>query len=178
MFDMIGGVGVGLGGLWNCWGEWGWRGRWVIQLHLRVWSIYSSMVKIRLHVIDTKNYVKCLGIWHNAAILEKLCEMLISLILVCTIYSPRFICVMLWCQISDRTHRIGYSRQHSNIQRYLLKLKFEWLKLPHIKRVCIRFTLFYLQSLLHVFFALQPSRRPRRHIVFIATVGRRLQVAV
>ena len=23
MFDMIGGVGVGLGVLWDCWGEWG-----------------------------------------------------------------------------------------------------------------------------------------------------------
>ena len=36
MFDMIGGVGVGLGVLWDSWGEWGLEERWVIQLHLRV----------------------------------------------------------------------------------------------------------------------------------------------
>ena len=29
------------------------------------------MLKIGLHVRDTNNYVKCLGISHNAAILEK-----------------------------------------------------------------------------------------------------------
>ena len=36
MFDMIDGVGVGLGVLKNCWGEWGLEGKWVIQLHLRL----------------------------------------------------------------------------------------------------------------------------------------------
>ena len=29
------------------------------------------MLDIELHVRDTNNYVKCLGIWDNAAILEK-----------------------------------------------------------------------------------------------------------
>ena len=39
------------------------------------------MLKIGLDVIDTKNYVKSLVTSHNAAILEKLCDVPISLLL-------------------------------------------------------------------------------------------------
>ena len=34
-------------------------------------GLFSSMLTIGLHVKDTTNYVKSLGIWHNAVILEK-----------------------------------------------------------------------------------------------------------
>ena len=32
------------------------------------------MLEIAHNARDTTNYVKCLDIWHNAAILEKVCE--------------------------------------------------------------------------------------------------------
>ena len=61
MFDMIGGRGGvgGVEGLLGRMGVGGGDGR------------FSSMLTIGLHVKDTTNYVKCLGISHNAAILEK-----------------------------------------------------------------------------------------------------------
>ena len=59
----------------------------MIQLHLRVWSIYSSKLEIAHNVKDRTNYVRSLVTSHNAAILENLCENTISLIL-----SPHSVC--------------------------------------------------------------------------------------
>ena len=62
MFDMIGRVGVGVGGVEGLLGRMGVGGE-------DGW--FSSMLTIELHVRDTNNYVKYLGISHNAAVLEK-----------------------------------------------------------------------------------------------------------
>ena len=45
MIDMFGGVGVGIGVLWDCWVEWELEGTGMITLRLIVRSIYSSYVK-------------------------------------------------------------------------------------------------------------------------------------
>ena len=44
---MFGMVRVGMGVLWDCWGEWGLEDTRMIQLRLIVCSIYSTMLKIR-----------------------------------------------------------------------------------------------------------------------------------
>ena len=75
MFDMIGGVGVRLGVLRACWGEWGLRVDTALEHEIFITLSIGHNVKNR------KNNVKCLGISHKAAILEKICEMPISPIL-------------------------------------------------------------------------------------------------
>ena len=65
----MGGAG-GVEGLLGRFGIGGVNG--VISIHLRVWSIYSSMLEIGLNVKDTKNYVQSLVTSHNSAILENL----------------------------------------------------------------------------------------------------------
>ena len=51
MLDMIGRVGVEVGVLWDCWGEWGWRVNGWIRLHLRIQTLSISKFKLNNIVV-------------------------------------------------------------------------------------------------------------------------------
>ena len=52
MFEVWGEVGGGVG--WDCWGEWGWSVRGVIEIRIIVRSIYSTMLRDSAHSKDRK----------------------------------------------------------------------------------------------------------------------------